>query len=200
MPLRSTGAIVGVAVVLLFTVAHDIFISDIWFMAGPMLFAGAASGLAIVWSYRAGIRTHSTVAWVGYSGLIALEMVALGFVSLAVLEPQFTMAELLVRDDAFDILIEPSMPLILGAMAAGTLGFWVYFGRRWAALLPVAVTQLIIVFLLGHQFAFLGLVESSTLLARAFAEFALIAGALAAAFCWGVMGATRVLERARPAA
>lgn len=37
----------GAAAVLGFTVVHIVFISDIWFNAGPMLFAGAFCGTCI---------------------------------------------------------------------------------------------------------------------------------------------------------
>ena len=180
-----------------FTIAHNIFIADIWFNVGPMLFAGGVCGFCIAWSYRKAVAEHSTAAWFGYAGLFTAEMIALGVVSLAVLQPQFTMAELLVADDAFERLLPPSMPLMIGAMAAGAILFWLIYGRRPAALAPILVTQILLVFFLGHQFAFLGLVESSSLLLVAFGEFALITGVLAAAYCLGVMWSTRALERLR---
>jgi hypothetical protein len=59
------------------------------------------------------------------------------------------------------------------------------------------VTQVLLVFLLGHQFAFLGLVESSSALLAIFAEFALYTVGLSAAFCALALGSTTVLERMR---
>ena len=65
------GALSGVVVVFGFTVVHDVFISDIWFNVGPMLFAGALCGFCIAWSYRKGLADHSTAAWFRYAGLYA---------------------------------------------------------------------------------------------------------------------------------
>lgn len=124
-------------------------------------------------------------------------MIALGAVSLVVLRPRFTMAELMVADDAFERLLAPSAPLMIGAMMAGTISIWFYYGRRWAALAPILVTQVLLVFLLGHQFAFLGLVESSSALLVVFGEFALFTVGLTATFCLSVMGSTMALERFR---
>lgn len=191
------GALTGVVVVFGFTVAHDVFISDIWFNVGPMMFAGALCGFCLVWSYRKGVADHSTAAWFRYAGLYVAEMIALGAVSFALLRPQFTMAELMVADDAFDRLLPPSMPLMIGAMAIGTILIWVYCGRRRPALLPIAFTQVLLVFFLGHQFAFLGLVETSSALLEVFGEFSLFTVGLAAAFCFSVMGSTIALERLR---
>ncbi len=191
------GALSGVVVVFGFTVVHDVFISDIWFNVGPMLFAGALCGFCIVWSYRKGLADHSTAAWFRYAGLYAAEMIALGAVSLAVLRPRFTMAELMVADDAFDRLLPPSMPLMIGAMVVGTILVWLYCGRPWPTLAPIFVTQVLLVFFLGHQFAFLGLVESSSALLVVFSEFALFTVGLMAAFCLGVMWSTMALERLR---
>jgi hypothetical protein len=193
------GSLTGVAVVFGFTVVHDVFISDIWFNVGPMMFAGALCGFCIVWSYRKGVVDHSTAAWIRYVGLYAVEMIALGAVSYALLRPQFTMAELMVADDALDRLLPPSMPLMIGAMAVGTILVWLYCGRRRPALIPIASTQVLLVFFLGHQFAFLGLVESSLALLRVFGEFALLTAGLAASFCFGVMWATMGLARLRTA-
>lgn len=191
----SLGALSGVVVVLGFTVVHNVFISDIWFNVGPMFFAGALCGLCIVWSYRKGVAEHSSAAWFRYAGLYAAEMIVLGAVSLLALRPRFTMAELMVADDAFDRLLPPSMPLMIGAMVVGTIVIWIYGGRRPAALVPILLTQVLLVFLLGHQFAFLGLVESSSALLVVFGEFALFTVGLTVAFCLGVMWSAMALDR-----
>ena len=191
------GALIGVAVVFGFTVAHDVFISDIWFNLGPMMIAGALCGFCVVWSYRQGVVDHSTNSWFRFAGLLAVELIALGAVSLAVLRPQFTMAELMVADDAFERLLLPSMPLMIGAMVVGAILVWFYCGKRRSALLPIVLTQVLLVFLLGHQFAFLGLVETSTALLLVFGEFALLTVGLAGAFCFGVMWSTMALRKVR---
>jgi hypothetical protein len=188
------GAVVGALVVLGFVLAHNAFISDIWFNAAPMIFAGAVCGLCVVWSYRSGIADHSSAAWLTFVGLFVVEMAVLGATSLLLLSPRWSMGELMVADDAFERLMPPSVPLMIGAMVLGTVLMWLYCDRRWAALGPLAVTQVLLVFLLGHQFAFLGLVETSSTLWRVFGEFTVITAVLAAAFGLGVMGATQVLD------
>lgn len=185
----------GAAAVLAFVIIHDILIVDIWFNAIPMIVAGALCGLCVVWSYRTGIAGHSTRAWLSFTGLFVVEMAALGATSLFVLSPRWTMAELMVADDAFEQLMPPSVPLMVAAMVAGTGLFWLYCGRQSAALVPIAITQVLLVFLLGHQFVFLGLVETSSTLMRLFAEFTGITAALAAGFALGVMWTMQVLGR-----
>ena len=182
--------------VLAFTIFHNAFIVDIWWNIRPMLFAGALCGFSVVWSYRRAVE-HSTGAWFRYSGLYAIEIVALGVISLAVLRPRFTMAEALVMDDAMAELTPPVLPLMVGVMLAGTIMFWLYYGQRRGTLVPFLVTQVLLVFLLGHQLAFLGVVESSSTLMVFFGEFALIVFGIAAAFSVGVMWSTILLERLR---
>jgi hypothetical protein len=196
-PPTWAGAVSGIVVVLGFTVAHGIFISDIWFNLGPMLFAGALCGLCLAWSYGKGVADHSTSAWFRYVGLYAGEMIVLGAVSMALLSPRFTMAELMVADDAFERLLPPSMPLMIGAMVAGTMLVWAVSGRRWGAMLPILATQVLLVFLVGHQFAFLGLVESSSALLWIFGEFTLFTIGLVMMFGLGVMWSTMLRERLR---
>lgn len=190
------STLVGVVVVLGFTILHDVFIVDIWWNLGPMLFSGAVCGFSVGWSYRRAVAEHSTRAWFGYTGLYAAEMMALGAVSLAVLRPRFTMAEAMVMDDAMAELTPPALPLMIGAMVVGTIVFWLYYGRPRRALLPILVTQVLLVFLLGHQLAFLGLVELPSMFV-AFAEFALVAVGIAAAFSLAGMWSSIVLGRLR---
>ena len=197
VPPMWLGALTGVVVVLGFTIFHEVFIVDIWWNIGPMLFSGALCGFSVVWSYRQAVAEHSTRAWYRYAGLYCAEIVALGVVSLAVLGPRFTMAETMVMDDAMAELTPPALPLMVGVMLVGTILFWLYHGRRRGALVPILVTQVLLVFLLGHQLAFLGLIESSSTLVSFFGEFALIAVAIAAAFSFGVMWSTVLLERLR---
>ena len=194
-PPKVLGALSGVVVMFGFTVVHNVLISDIWFNVGPMLFAGALCGFCIAWSYRTGVTDHSTAAWFRFAGLYAAEMISLGAVSVVVLRPRWTMAELLVAEDAFERLMPPAVPLMVGAMVVGTVVVWLYCGRRWAALVPILVTQVLLVVLLGHQFAFLGLVEASSALLVVFGEFALFTVGLAAAYCLGVMWSTMALDR-----
>lgn len=188
------GAVIGAAVVLGFTILHNVFIVDIWWNLGPMLFSGAACGSSVTWSYRRAVAAHSTRSWFLYTGLYAAEIVALGIVSLALLRPRFTMAETMVMDDAMAELTPPALPLIGGAIVVGTILFWLYYGRRRGALVPVLITQVLLVFLLGHQLAFLGLVESSSLL-HFLVEFALIAVGIAGVFSLGVMWSAVLLGR-----
>ena len=107
------------------------------------------------------------------------------------------MAEALVMDDAMAELTPPVLPLMVGVMLAGTIMFWLYYGQRRGTLVPFLVTQVLLVFLLGHQLAFLGVVESSSTLMVFFGEFALIVFGIAAAFSVGVMWSTILLERLR---
>lgn len=192
------GALTGVVVVLGFTIFHNVFIVDIWWNIGPMLFSGALCGFSVAWSYRRAVAKHSTGAWSRYAGLYAAEMIALGAISLAVLQPRFTMAEAMIVDDAMAELTPPALPLMVLVVAVGTTLLWIYYGRRRRALVPILVTQVLLVFLLGHQLAFLGVVETSSTLIVFFGEFALIAVGIAGAFSCGVMWSTMLLERLRP--
>ena len=183
-----------------FTIFHNVFIADIWWNIGPMLFSGAVCGFSVTWSYRQAVSEHSTHAWFRYAGLYAAEIVALGVVSLSLLRPRFTMAETMVMEDAMAELTPPALPLMGGVIVAGTILFWLYYGRRRGTLVPFLITQVLLVFLLGHQLAFLGLVVSSSKLILFLGEFALIAVGIAAAFSLFVMWSTILLERLRPRA
>lgn len=168
-----------------FAVIHDILIVDIWFNIGPMAAAGAACGLCVTWSYDKAIADHSTRRWFAYNTSCATLIVALGAASFAVLNPQFTMAELMVADDALEQVIPPALPLMIAATLVGTLILWALFGRTRAAVIPILVTQILLVLLVGHNLAILGLVEVSSDVLRVFGEFVALTAFLAAGFAAG---------------
>lgn len=192
------GALIGVVVVFGFTIFHNVFIADIWWNIGPMLFSGAVCGFSVTWSYRRAVTEHSTRAWFQYASLYAAEIVALGVLSIAVLQPRFSMADTMVMDDAMAELTPPALPLMAGVIVLGTILFWLYYGQRQGTMIPFLVTQVLLVFLLGHQLAFLGLVESSSTLIAFLGEFAVIAIGIAGAFSLIVMWSAIALERLRP--
>lgn len=190
---NTLGALSGALATLGFIVIHDIWILDIWDMTGQMVFAGALSGLLIVWSYNAAVTEHSPSRWLGYNGLITLLLVLLGIASFVVLEPRFTMGEAMTMgDDAIGQLLPPAIPLMIGAALVGTAVLWAAFGRRRGALLPILLAQALVVFFVGHQLAILGVVEATGELIVFYGEFVIIALYLAAAYAGGVMLLTRV--------
>ena len=190
------GAISGGATVLVFTFVHDLWISDIWFNVGPMVLSGALCGIAIVWSYNTAVSSGSMGRWFTFNGSLVGLLVALGGLSFIFLEPRFTMAEAMEMDNALGELIPPALPLMIGATLVGTIIVWVGYGRKLGALIPALVVQALLVFLVGHNLAILGLVELSGDLLATFVEFIGLTALLGFGFAAGVA----VLTRFRPAA
>lgn len=181
-PSMHAGAAAGALTVVLFTVVHGLFIVDIWFNIGPMVFSGAVCGLALVWSYNAAATSHSTRLWFEYLGACAALLIMLGATSLMMLDPRFTVAGLIGADDALGQLLPPAMPLMGAATLVGTGLLWLRYGRSVAALLPMLVSQALLVFFVGHNLAILGLLEMSSRVLLGFAEFAGLTLFLAGAF------------------
>ena len=144
-------------------------------------------GLVIVWSYSKAVPEHSPRRWFVYNGFNTGLLVVLGAVSFLVLDPKFTMAEAMVMDDALAELIPPALPLMIGAILVGTLLLWSAYGRRSGTLVPILVIQVLLVFLVGHNLAILGLVELSADLVTVFAEFIGLTAYLGVGFAAGLM-------------
>lgn len=184
-PSKTIGALSGALAVIGFAFVHDLLIVDIWYSIGRMAIAGAVSGLCIAWSYNKAVATHSTRRWFEYNLICAAILIGLGPISFVVLEPRFTTAELLVADDVLAELIPPASPLMIAAAAIGTVAVWALFGQRPQAIIPILVTQMLLVFLVGHNLAILGLVEMSGLSSIAWMSVGLTMF-LAAAYAAGV--------------
>jgi len=179
--------VAGGFTVLGFMVIHDLWISDIWFSVGRMVFAGALCGLCIVWSYNTAALDHSVKAWFAYNGVIAGLLIGIGGVSFLVLDPKFTMAEAMLMDDALAVLMPPAMPLMIGASLIGTGLLWMIFGRHRRSIIPILVTQTLLVFLVGHNLAILGLVEMTSSLLTVGFEFVGLTVYLAGGLAVGVI-------------
>lgn len=205
-PLPMTlGALSGGLTVVGFVVIHDIWIADIWFNIGPMVFSGGLCGVVIVWSYNNAVSDHSPGRWFAYNGINVGLLIALGALSFVVLDPKFTMAETQLMDDAIGELMPPALPLMIAATLFGTLLLWAVYGHRRRAVVPIFVTQILLVFLVGHSLAFLGLVESSVDLVTVFAEFIGLTAFLGFAFAAILIPLTKVriqtgsqMEQPRP--
>lgn len=193
-PSVFVGALAGAVTVLGFAVVHAVWISDIWFNLGPMLVAGAACGACLAGSYDA-VGDHSTWRWLAYNAACAFLLVALGGMSFLVLEPEFTMAELMASENALAELLPPALPLMVAAAMAGTAALWMSFGRPSRAILPLFVAQALLVFLVGHNLAILGLVEMSSEMVVAVGEFVGLTVFLAAGFAAGTMVLSRIEPR-----
>lgn len=196
-PSVIAGTIAGALATIAFTAVHDLWILDIWDMVGPMVTAGAICGGALAWSYRATPEPHSARAWVGFNALTVLLLVALGAVSFVVLTPRYTFAEVLVMEDPLGVMLPLAVPLMVAAGIVGTVILWVVFGRSLRALLPIFLGHGLLVFLVGHNLALLGLLEFSSNAVVAYAEFVgltVFLGASYLAFAWVVDQSVRLVR------
>lgn len=156
---KTTGAIAGAVSAWAFTALHGALIFDIWDRAAAMALAGALCGTCLAWSYASVRDTPSVTSWLAYNGLHVVLLTALGIASLVVLEPTASMAELMASTDALGDLVPSALPLMAWASVVGTGAVWATQRRRLRALPAVFITQVLLVVLIGHNFAILGLVE-----------------------------------------
>lgn len=117
---KTLGALSSGLTVMGFVIIHDILISDIWFNFGRLVFSGALCGLVIVWRCTNTVPDHSPRRLSAYNGINVGLLVALGALSLLVLDPKVTMAESRRMDDAMARLVPPALPLMTAAILFGT--------------------------------------------------------------------------------
>ena len=195
-----SGALAGVASVLVFTVVHQLTISNIWAMVGPMVVAGALCGLCIAWTYGRLFESYTIGTWVGYNAIYLVMFAALAAISVAVFEPVTTMAALINRGGPVDDLIGRALPLTGGfaLVTAGGLGAMLARTPSDYLRLLLAVTTLML--FLGLNVSVLGLVDfGGSSLGPVVAFFALI-GLLDAAFVVGFVTLRRVRWNGAPRA
>lgn len=199
-PTKAQGAAAGSLTVVGFAVVHAAWISDIWFNIVPMVVSGGVCGLCIVWSYQHAVDRRSPGRWLAYNSGCAALLVALGGASLLVFAPRFTMAEVLAADDALARLLPPALPLMAGGTLAGTVGLCALFSRRRSALLPILVTQGLLMVLIGHNLAVLGLVDMPSDQWYRVGSLVGLTGFLAATFAASTLAITWARSRLVPRA
>ena len=153
------GVISGVVSTLIFTIVHDVFISDIWFMLLPMLAAGALCGALVSWSYSLLVAVPSQWSWLIYNLIYVALFGLLGMASVLFFEPVTTMAAVVTLNGPPTALIDQAMPMTilftLGMAAFITL----LYGRSITKFLAVLLTCTVLVALLGLNISAIGLVE-----------------------------------------
>jgi hypothetical protein len=92
--LRS-GTIAGLVSALIFTIVHQIFISDIWFSIPIMLIAGALCGPSLGWSYGVLVSVPTLKNWLAYNLVYMAMFGILGAVSVAAFDPITTVEALI---------------------------------------------------------------------------------------------------------
>jgi len=154
-----SGTIAGIISALVFTIIHDIFISDIWFSLVMMLVAGALCGACLGWSYALLVKTPSLRSWLGYNLIYFGMFVLLGLVSVLIFQPVMPMAALIMANEPPGALIAQAMPVtaVFTLLMAVVISLIYGFNRsRFGA---VVLTCTVLVLLLGLNVSVIGLVS-----------------------------------------
>lgn len=153
------GALSGIISTLVFTVIHDIFISNIWFMLGPMLAAGALCGALVSWSYGLLAAAPALRGWLGYNLIYVLLFGLLGALSVLLFEPVTTMAAVVTLNGPPTALIEQALPMTILFTLGMAVAITLRYGRTLRHFLAVLLTCVVLVALLGLNVSAIGLVE-----------------------------------------
>lgn len=157
--LAVSGAIAGAVSAFVFTIIHDIFISDIWFSLVMMLVAGALCGLCVSWSYALLVDVPSLRGWLGYNLLYVGMFILLGLVSVLIFEPVTSMAAVVAANAPPDELIGQALPLTAVFTLAMAVLISLLFGRSRVQFAVVLLTCVVLVLLLGLNVSVIGLVN-----------------------------------------
>ncbi|MCH2514543.1 MAG: hypothetical protein MK134_03055 [Dehalococcoidia bacterium] len=156
--LRS-GPIAGLVSALIFTIVHQIFISDIWFSIPIMLIAGALCGPSLGWSYGVLVSVPTLKNWLAYNLVYMAMFGILGAVSVAAFDPITTVEALIEVNESPNELIGKAMPLtvVFTFLMAGIVT--VLSTRRWANFGSALLACVVLVLSLGLNVSIIGLVS-----------------------------------------
>ena len=152
------GAFSGMGSTLIFTIIHNIFISNIWFMLMPMLIAGALCGSLLIWSYLSLVVIPSKRNWLVYNWIYVAFLVFLGVVSVLYFEPVTTMAAVVLLNGPPTALIDQAMPMTIVFTLGMAITITLLYDRSITKFFAVLLTCVVLVSLLGMNISAIGLV------------------------------------------
>jgi hypothetical protein len=153
------GAFSGMVSTLTFTIIHDIFISNIWFMLLPMLVAGALCGALLSWSYRLLVAIPSKRNWLVYNMIYVVFFGLLGVISVLNFEPVTTMAAVVMLNGPPTALIDQAMPMTIIFTLGMAITISLLYDRSITKFFAVLLTCIVLVALLGLNISAIGLVD-----------------------------------------
>ncbi|MFN2235781.1 MAG: hypothetical protein ACK2U1_16270 [Anaerolineales bacterium] len=153
------GAFSGMGSTLIFTIIHNIFISNIWFMLMPMLIAGALCGSLLIWSYLSLVVIPSKRNWLVYNWIYVAFLVFLGVVSVLYFEPVTTMAAVVMLNGPPTALIDQAMPMTIVFTLGMAITITLLYDRSIIKFFAVLLTCIVLVALLGMNISAIGLVD-----------------------------------------
>ena len=154
-----SGAIAGLVSTIIFTIVHQILITDIWFSFFIMAVAGIVSGISIAGSYGKIINTPSLKNWLGYNFIYILMFILLAVMSIIIFEPVTTAAEIMQAKTRPDELIKRAIPLseIFTISFSLIMGF--LFGKKIIDYIIILLTNSVLMIILGLNVSIIGLVK-----------------------------------------
>jgi hypothetical protein len=154
-----SGALAGAVSAFVFTVIHDIIISDIWFSLAIMLVAGALCGACLGWNYSLLVDAPLLRSWLAYNLLYDAMFVLLGIVSVLLFEPATTMAAVVSANGPPDELIGQAMPITIVFTLMTAICISLIYGFSWRRFGVILLTSGVLVLLLGLNVSVIGLVS-----------------------------------------
>jgi len=153
-----SGIICGILSALIFTIIHDIFISNIWFSLTAMLISGAICGFCVAGSFYLLFQNPSIRLWWKYNFIFVLLFMVLGVLSVIFYEPVATVGELLVRNEPPRELITQAAPLTIVFIFVSSIVLGRFYGKKFVHYVMIFLTCSILILVLGLNVSLIGLV------------------------------------------
>lgn len=158
----GAGAAAGVVATTVFTIAHHLFISPIWWAFPFMAVAGAACGASLVWCYSRLVGSATGRSWAIFVGLFTIMFGLLAVASSIVYEPIITMAEVVGSTGGNPIPIGESMSLMIIFTLGWAMFLSAIYRRGWHGFWAALMATTILMLPLGVNVSTMGLVEIPT--------------------------------------
>ncbi|RME85342.1 MAG: hypothetical protein D6775_03055 [Caldilineae bacterium] len=145
--------------VLAFTLAHQLFINNIWLSFPIMAAAGAACGAGLGWSYGLMFERPTLSSWLAYNLFYDAAFLLLAAASVMIFEPVISMAALLAGGPPPPELTARGFPLVMVFIVLTSLtAAWLFRARGRVQLAALLLASTLLMLLLGMNVAIIGLV------------------------------------------
>ena len=154
-----SGAIAGFVSTFIFTVIHQVLITNICFSFLMMAAAGIICGVSIAFSYGKIIKTPSFKNWLGYNFVFILMFILIALCSVIIFEPVTTVAEVMQTKTRPDELIKKALPLSEIFTVSFSIIMGVLFGKKIIDYILILLTNSVLMIFLGLNVSIIGLIK-----------------------------------------
>ena len=161
LAILRAGSLAGILSALIFAIAHNLFIENIWYAIFFLVSGGMIGGITLAFNYFYMTEIPTAQNWAMYNFIFVTKYILLGVVSILVFEPVTTIPEILEINRRSGDMYTTALPLTVAFTLIFSFLMSLMFATKIKQFLLIIITNIIMMVALGINVSILGLVYTN---------------------------------------